>query len=97
MAETKTDAVQLIARIRRAMPLNRDVMDAMDLLERAVVSTRRAVVTTDGSVVSTVVSTKCQCVLCVRRRAAKSRTMKAWRSRRKTIDPMDQPITPMRG
>lgn len=84
---TKTETIALIERVRRAMPLNRDVMALADLLERAVVSTQRNVVTT----IEPVVSTKCAGELCVRRRAAKSRSMQRWRKARKPSI-MDEPV-----
>ena len=86
MTETKTDVVLLIERVRRGTT-NRDVLAVCDLLERAlVVSTRRDVVTTKTDVVST----QCGGELCVRRRAAKSRSMKRWRAKpKKRINPLD--------
>ncbi len=96
MTETKTDVVLLIERVRRNMPLNRDVLAICELLERAlVVSTRRDVVSTLGDVVSTrepaVVSTQCQCAPCIVRRAAKAATMRRLRAKQKPkrINPLD--------
>jgi predicted transcriptional regulator len=95
MAETKTDVVLLIAAIRREQPRNTKVMEAMDLLERAVVTTRKPVVSTVVTTDDAVVTTQCSGELCVRRRAAKSKAMKRWRSKRKPAraSVMDEPVT----
>ena len=88
---TKTDVVLLVERVRRAMPLNRDVMAVCDLLERAVASTPKPVASTNGDVASTrklaVAST---CEHCERRRATKARAQKKWRAKpKKRINPLD--------
>ncbi len=92
---TKTDAVLLIERIRRAMPLNRDVMEAMDLLERAVASTQKPVASTNEPVASTrrpaVASTDCED--CRRRRSVKAKAQGRWRAKAKRkVDPMEQSV-----
>ena len=89
---TKTEVVLLLERVRRAMPLNRDVMAVCDLLERAVVST---VASTSRPVASTREATVAStCERCNEARAVKARAQRRWRANHagKRINPLDAPI-----
>jgi hypothetical protein len=76
------DLFALTARLRRAMPRNPDVVELCDQAERLARELRAVVSTRCGDVASTgVVSTVC--AECQRRRDAKARAMRKWRSNHK--------------
>jgi hypothetical protein len=89
---TKTEVIGLIERVRRAMPLNRDVMAVCDLLERSLLALKANVASTSEPVASTrrpaVASTDCDD--CRRRRASKAKAQGRWRSKQR--DPMTMKI-----
>jgi hypothetical protein len=76
------DLFALTGRLRRAMPRNQDVVELCDQAERLARELRAVVSTRCGDAASTGVAST-TCAQCQRRRAAKARAMRKWRSTHK--------------